>query len=105
MMCVLEANEEIKEQYFTAVNEKEGREPSLGLDSVIDGTARSIGQLFAASLCQGGPGLSFVAPWVFYYLVGGVEAILLYCKNLRISPASKFYTFYSQARDQKLLEI
>ena len=73
MLCVLEAIEEIKEQYFTAVNEKEGREPSLGLVSVIDGTARSIGQLFAASLCQGGPSLSFVAPWVFYYLVGGVE--------------------------------
>ena len=105
MLCVLEAIEEIKEQYFTAVNEKEGREPSLGLVSVIDGTARSIGQLFAASLCQGGPSLSFVAPWVFYYLVGGVETILLYCKNLKISPTSKFCTFYSQARDQKLLEI
>ena len=43
MMCVLEAIEEIKEQYFTAVREKEGREPSLDLVSVIDGTARSIG--------------------------------------------------------------
>ena len=100
MICVLEAIEEIKEQYFTAVNEEEGREPSLGLVSVTDGTARSIGQLFAASLCQGGPGPSFLAPWVYYYLVGGVETILLYYKNLKISPTSKCSTFYSQVRDK-----
>ena len=62
MIFVLEAIEEIKEQYFTAVNEKEGREPSLGLVSVTDGTARSIGHLFAANLCQGSPGPPFSAP-------------------------------------------
>ena len=31
MICVLEATEKIKEQYFIAVNEEEDREPSLGL--------------------------------------------------------------------------
>ena len=72
---------------------------------MTDGTARSIGQLFAASLCQGGPAPSFLVPWIYYYLVGRVETILLYYRNLKISPTSKFYTFYSQVRDQKLLEI
>ena len=61
--------------------------------------------MFAASICQGSPAPSFLAPWVYYYLVGGVETILLYYKNLKISPTLKFYTFYSQVRDQKLLEI
>ena len=105
MICVLEAIQEIKEQYFTAVNKEEGQEPSLGLFSVTDGTAQSTSQLFAASICQGGPGPSFLALWVCYYLVGGVETILLYYKNLKISPTSKFSMFYSQVRDQKLLEI
>ena len=105
MICNLEAIVEIKEHYFTAVNEEEDREPSLGLVSVTDGTAPSIDQLFATSICQGGPGSTFLAPWVNYYVVGGVETILLYYRVLKISPTSKFYTFYSQVRDQKLLEI
>ena len=62
-------------------------------------------RLFAATLCQVAPGPSFLAPWVYNYLVGGVETILLYYKNLKVSPTSKLYTFYSQVRDQKLLEI
>ena len=72
---------------------------------MTDGTVPSIGQLFAASICQGGPGSSFLAPRVYNYLVGGVETILLYYRNQKISPASNIYTFYSQVRDKKLLEI
>ena len=102
MIFVLEAIEEIKERYFIVVNEEEGREPSLSLVSVTDGTERSIGQLFAASLCQGGPGPWFLAPWIYYYLNGGVESVLLYYKNLKISATSKFCTFYSQVSDQQL---
>ena len=67
---------------------------------MTDGTARSTDQLFAASLYQGGPGQSFLPSWVCYYLVGGVETILLYYKNLKISPTSKCSTFYSQVRDK-----
>ena len=105
MIFVLEAVDEIKEQYFTVVNKEEGRELSPSLVSVTDGTARNIGQLFAASLCQGGTSPSFLALWKYYYLVGGVETVLLYYKNLKISATSKFYTFYSEVTDQKLLEI
>ena len=39
MICVLGVIEEIKKQYFTAVNEEEDRGPSQGLVSVTDGTA------------------------------------------------------------------
>ena len=105
MIFVLEAIEEIKKQYSTAVNEEEGQESSLGLVSVADGTAWSIGHLFGASLCQISPGPPFLAPWVYYYLIDGLETVLLYYKNLKISATSKFCTFYSQVRDQKLLEI
>ena len=45
MIFVLEAVDEIKEQYFTVVNKEEGREPSPSLVSVTDGTARNIGCL------------------------------------------------------------
>ena len=62
MILVLEAIEEIKEQYFTAVNEEEGWEPSLSLVNVTDGTARSIDHLFAASLCQVSSGPPFLVP-------------------------------------------
>ena len=88
MIFVLEVIEEIKERYFIVANEEEGREPSLDLVSVTNGTVRSIGQLFAASLCQGGPVPSFLGPWVYYYLIGGVETVLLYYKNLKISATS-----------------
>ena len=85
MICILDAIEKIKEQHFTAVKKEECREPPLGLVSVTDGTVRSISQLFEVGLCQGGPVLSFLAPWIYYYLVGGVKTILLYYKNLKIS--------------------
>ena len=65
MIYNLEVIEEVKEEYLTAVKyplvNEEGREPSLSLVSVTDGTARNTGQFFAASLCQGGPGPSFFA--------------------------------------------
>ena len=81
MICNLEAIVEIKEHYFTAVNEEEDREPSLKLVSVTDGTAPSTDQLFAASICPGGPGSTFLAPWVNYYVVGGVETILNFTES------------------------
>ena len=59
MTCVLKAIGQLKEQQLTAVNEEEGREPSLGSVNRTDGTARSTGQLLGASLCHGDPGPSF----------------------------------------------
>ena len=78
MICNLKVIIEIKEHYFTAIKEEEDREPSLGLVSVTDGTAPSTDQLFAASICQGDPGSTFLEPWVNYYVVGGVETILIF---------------------------
>ena len=44
--------------------------------SVADGSINSIGHLFAASICNGGPGPSFLAPWVYTFITGGLKAVL-----------------------------
>ena len=64
--------------FFNIGNDTLGYEPSFGLASVTDGTARSIGHIFAASLCHGGPGPGFICPWIYHYLTGGLEAVTKY---------------------------
>ena len=44
--------------------------------STADGSIDKIGQLFAASICLGGPGPGFLAPWVFRYITRGITAVL-----------------------------
>ena len=65
----------MKEQYFIG-DEDNGFEPCCGILSVADGSIRSIGQLIAASICNGGPGPGFIAPWVFDLITGGIQTVL-----------------------------
>ena len=71
----LDALSEIKPQYFT-VNEVDGLEPKCGTVNVADGTANGIGHLFAATICHGGPGPGFIAPWVYKYITHGLQDVL-----------------------------
>ena len=71
----LDALSEIKPQYFT-VNEVDGLEPKCGTVNVADGTANGIGHLFAATICHGGPGPGFIAPWVYKYITHGLQGVL-----------------------------
>ena len=91
----LEALDEIKTKYFTG-NEDSGYEPFCGLFSVTDGTMRSIGHLIGSSICNGGPGPGFFAPWLFSYVVGGFKAAL----PLRPAtvPGSKFTDLYAKVQ-------
>jgi len=52
-----------------------GLDPAFGLMSVADGTLSSIGHLFVASIVNNGPGPGFLTPWLYEFLVGGIEAI------------------------------
>ena len=70
-----ESLEEIKSQFFNG-NDSDGFEPKCGTVSVADGTAYGIGHLFAASICQGGPGPGFLAPWIYKYITQGLQAVL-----------------------------
>ena len=42
---------------------------------VSQGLFAMAGQLFAASVCQGGPAPAFLATWVYQYLLYGNECI------------------------------
>ena len=66
---------EIKNQYF-AGGESEGLEPKCGIVSVADGTPKGIGDLIAASVCHGGPGPGFLAPWIYKYIACGLQKVL-----------------------------
>ena len=53
-----------------------GYEPFCGMLSITNGSINKIGQLFAVSICHGGPGPGFLAPWVSRYITRGITAVL-----------------------------
>ena len=71
----LEALKSIKLKYFVG-NNSSRFEPSCGILSVADGTMKSIGHLFAASIVNGGPAPAFLAPWVYEYIVKGLSSAI-----------------------------
>ena len=67
-----------------------GYEPFCGMLSIvvsINGSISKIRQLFAASICHGGQGPGFLAPWVFRYVTGEIIAVL---------PASAISELYNE---------
>ncbi len=73
IVCFLESLNHIKEQFFTG-DIKNGYEPSCGVMSVTDGTLFSIGHLFAASICNGGPAPTFLSLWIYKFIISGIQA-------------------------------
>ena len=69
-----EVLQEIKHQYFTG-NDETGFEPPFGITSVTDGTAFSIGHLFAATVHNGGPAPNIFSAWIFNYIIGGMNRL------------------------------
>ena len=41
-----------------------------------DGTGKGIDHFIAATVCHGGPGPDFVAPWIYKYIACGMKEIL-----------------------------
>ena len=72
MFSYLDALLEIKSQYF-AEEESESLEPKCGIVYVADGTVKGTGHLIAASVCHGGPGPGFLAPWIYKYINCGLQ--------------------------------
>lgn len=68
---------EIKSHYFLGPDD--AMEPVCSTYYVTDGTMRSVGHLFAASLCSKGPAPNFLSEWVFDYIIGGPNEVF---KNL-----------------------
>lgn len=65
-----------------------------GILSITDGTMKSIGHLFAASIVNGGPAPAFFAPWVYEYIVGGLVGALKV--SPKINETSNFKIIYDQ---------
>ena len=74
MFSFSEALQEIKHQYFTG-NDETGIEPSFGITSVTDGTAFSVGHLFAAAVYNGGPAPNIFSSWIYNYIIGGTNLL------------------------------
>ena len=74
LLFCLEVLEYVKKTHFIENNEI-GFEPFCGLVSVTDGSFMAIGNLFTASIVNGDPGPGFLAPWVYHYIIDGMDSI------------------------------
>ena len=91
----IEALKEIKHQFFSG-NDNTGYEPAFGTVSVTDGTAFSIGHLFAASVCNGGPAPNIFPSWILRYITGGANNLM---EKLPVElSGSRFEFLYKQVR-------
>ena len=86
LSALIEAINTIKEQYFKG-DECSGYEPFCGTLSVADGTVKFMGHLFAASIVNGGPAPSFLSPWIYEFIVGGMGKAIKLCPR-EINPNS-----------------
>ena len=96
MHYYLDALSEIKLQYFTG-NEVDRLEPKCGTVNVADGIADGIGHLFVATICHGGPGPGFIAPWVYKYITHGLQNILKELPPV-LSPGSLYFDTYREVK-------
>ena len=96
LLFCLEALEYVKKTHFIENNEI-GFEPFCGLVSVTDGSLMAIGHLFAASIVNGGPGPCFLAPWVYHYIIDGLDCIFSFLPS-RVDDRTLYSTAYNELR-------
>ena len=96
LLFCLEALEYVKKTHFIENNEI-GFEPFCGLVSVTDGSLMAIGHLFAASIVNGGPGPCFLAPWVYHYIIDGLDCISSFLPS-RVDDRTLYSTAYNELR-------
>ena len=73
---ILESMEEIKTMLFIS-NPDGHMEPACNLYSDISGGVwKKVGVLFASSIVMNGPAPNFMAPWMFQFIIGGIDKVL-----------------------------
>ena len=72
-------------------------EPLYGLVSVIEGSLIALGHLLAASIVTGGPGPCFLAPWVCYCIIDGLDFICSFLPS-RVDDGTLYSTTYNEER-------
>ena len=70
-------------------------EPVCGTVSIADGSAYGIGHFIAASVCHGGSGPGFFAPWIYTYITGGLKVVLKDLPN-QLSSGSLYSKMYKE---------
>ena len=58
---------------LTKCAESRPRGNFFGITSVTDGTAFSVGHLFAATVYNGGPAPNIFSSWIYNYIIGGMN--------------------------------
>ena len=96
LLLCLKALEYVKKTHFIENNEI-GFEPFCGLVSVTDGSLMAIGHLFAASIVNGSPGPGFLAPWVYHYIIDGLDSIYSFLPS-RVDGRTLYSTAYNEVR-------
>ena len=94
LLFCLEALEYVKKTHFIENNEI-GFEQFCGL--VTDGSLVAVGHLFAAIIVNGGPGLFFLAPWVYHYIIYGLDCISSLLPS-RVDDRTLYSTAYNEVR-------
>ena len=69
-----ETLQEIKHQYISG-NDETGFEPSFSITSVTDGTAFSVGHLFATTVYNGAPAHNSFSSGIYNYIIGGMSCL------------------------------
>ena len=64
---------------------------------MADGTANVISHLFEATIYHGGPGLGFIAPWVYEHITYGLQDVLKELPPV-LSPGSLCSDTYREVR-------
>jgi len=91
-IILLEALKDIKAYFKGPEN---AMEPSTSTHAVADGTIKSIGHLFAATICNYGPAPNFLVDWVFNYILGGSDRVLQHLPK-QIENSSKLGIVYNE---------
>ena len=95
LIFIIEALKKIKHQFFSG-NHNTRYKPVFGTVSVADGTAFSVGHLFAASACNGDPSPNILPSSILRYITGGANGLM---QELPAEVAgSIFESLYKQVR-------
>ena len=57
----------------------------------------AMGYLLAASIVNGGPGLCFLAPWVYHYVKDGLDSIFSFLPS-HVDDRTLYSTAYNEVR-------
>ena len=96
LLFCLEALEYVKKIHFTEKNEI-GFKPFCGLVRVTGRSLMVIGHLLVASITNGGPTPGFLVPWVYHYVIDGLDSVSSFLSS-RVNDRTLCSTAYNEVK-------